>query len=98
MVVQCVFYFHKIFFPRLVISFYSNYFEERFTAPSCAPCCGPAGEGDSGDAWQCAQQRETDFQGAGRVCRQETAIQQSRNLKTANYKVVVITKQKGECR
>lgn len=51
------------FFIVIIIFFL---LKERFTAPSVLHAVGPAGEGGSGDDWQCAQQREreTDFQGA----------------------------------
>lgn len=48
------------------------FLKRRFTAPSVLHAVDRAGEGGSGDDWQCAQQRERLSKGAGRVCRQET--------------------------
>lgn len=74
--------------------------EEKFTAPSVLHAVDRLGSEavvTTGSTYSRERARGgggTDFQGAGRVCRQETAIQQSRNPKTANYKVVIITMQK----
>lgn len=65
MVVRCVFLFCFVmgflvadssdFSPLLFLFLYIFFLKENFTAPFCAPCFGPAGEGGSGDDWQCAQ-------------------------------------------
>lgn len=68
------FFFPTVFFRLSPEEFYLFIFflKRRFTAPSVLHAVDRAGEGGSGDDWQCAQQRERLSKGAGRVCRQET--------------------------
>lgn len=64
-------------------SFFFYCHEERLTAPSELHAVDRLGREvvvTTGSAH--SRERETDFEGAGRVCRQEIAIQQSTNAKT----------------